>query len=448
MASFDKYSNYNKETSFSSVVFGSEKPVLEVELNELQQILNDKIYKLVRGMGTKVLFLETPTVDTTNFKFTINSALVYEKTSGYMIEVKNANVTYSSTNRSIYLKIEEKDVDSATELYSYGNTNGGVITNPIKDSRFPIETSRRKCLVYTLVAGTTVPTSTDTIKYVGIATSNSSGVLTYSNYVNSESVVDSLLSINTTIDNIKSGTVTVGNATKLNNLSASSYCLASNYNYKTYYEVSQVSGLTSSTATPALVWSTLSSGSIFIVSSSTISASGWNFPDTSGTLTVIKVSGSSGFIHFQSKSNINKRYYMLLTSSGNPTGTWVSMIDGGNSATVNGFTIWTETNLTTPLADSSLPTTIVNQLPDKCIFYGCVTASENLPKWLPTAITTKSWMLTIVKHDTTRVKFSLDGMQDNSIHYVAGMNSGAWTGWNLLSNSVVATASIEDEVEV
>lgn len=28
--SFDKYSNYNENTSFSSVVFGASKPVLEV----------------------------------------------------------------------------------------------------------------------------------------------------------------------------------------------------------------------------------------------------------------------------------------------------------------------------------------------------------------------------------------------------------------------------------
>ena len=38
MASFDKYTNYQNTAGVSGVVFGAEKAVLEVELNEMQEI--------------------------------------------------------------------------------------------------------------------------------------------------------------------------------------------------------------------------------------------------------------------------------------------------------------------------------------------------------------------------------------------------------------------------
>ena len=41
MASFDKYTNYQNNAGISGVVFGAEKAVLEVELNEMQEIGNN-----------------------------------------------------------------------------------------------------------------------------------------------------------------------------------------------------------------------------------------------------------------------------------------------------------------------------------------------------------------------------------------------------------------------
>lgn len=188
MSGFDKYSNYDDKFSFSSVVFGSDKPILEVEMNELQQIIHSKISKILRCIGNKVLFLEPPTVS--NFKVTFPSMLVLEENGGNVVEVKNVSVEYSTTNKEIYLEIEEKDVDYTSELHHYGNSQGDIVTNPIKDDRFPMETSRRKCLVYTLVAGTEVPSNTTTIKYIALATSNSNGTLTYKEYIGYNTLVE------------------------------------------------------------------------------------------------------------------------------------------------------------------------------------------------------------------------------------------------------------------
>ena len=50
MSNFDKYSNYNESIPFSSVVFGADKPLLEVELNEMQQIISTKIKRLCKSL--------------------------------------------------------------------------------------------------------------------------------------------------------------------------------------------------------------------------------------------------------------------------------------------------------------------------------------------------------------------------------------------------------------
>ena len=50
MSSFDKYTNYNDQAGVSGVVFGANKSVLEVELNEVQEINK----KLLRNMIAKV----------------------------------------------------------------------------------------------------------------------------------------------------------------------------------------------------------------------------------------------------------------------------------------------------------------------------------------------------------------------------------------------------------
>lgn len=239
MASFDKYSNYTKETSFSSVVFGSDKPVLEVELNEMQQIFNSKIGKILKIIGTRALFLVKPTYNASQKKFTLNNTIAIA--GDYLVEIDTATVTYSATNKQIYLKLEEIEVNSSTELHAYGNTGGVVIANSIKDSRMPGETTRRKCFVYTLEAGTEVPTDTETVKYVSIALASSDGSISYTDYLNqrkngavlnSKSIVAELSEIEKTLDGLFDGTKTVSNANKVGGKPASDFALAEDLKYK------------------------------------------------------------------------------------------------------------------------------------------------------------------------------------------------------------------------
>ena len=46
--SFDINSNFNKQANFTGVKFGENKPVLEVELNELQEIQNEARADIIR----------------------------------------------------------------------------------------------------------------------------------------------------------------------------------------------------------------------------------------------------------------------------------------------------------------------------------------------------------------------------------------------------------------
>ena len=177
MASFDKYSNYDENTSHSSIVFGSEKPVLEVELNELQQIINTKLSRIITALlGTSsIAFLDGSSLSfnsSTNLARVQNCLVVTN--NGLTALIEDTTVSVSSTKNILYVKIQEETKTGNDTLREYGNTIGNVITNTIIDSRSSIETTRRKVVTWTLQSGSSVPADTDTVKYVKIGTFDSS----------------------------------------------------------------------------------------------------------------------------------------------------------------------------------------------------------------------------------------------------------------------------------
>ena len=176
MASFDKYSNYNENTSHSSIIFGADKPVLEVELNEMQQIINTKLSRIITALlGTSsIAFLEGSSL---SFNSSMNLARVQNclvvTSNGLTALIEDTTVSVSSTKNIIYVKIQEETKTGSDTIRKYGNTIGNIVTNTIKDNRSPIETTRRKVVTWTLQSGSSVPTDTDTTKYVKIGTFDS-----------------------------------------------------------------------------------------------------------------------------------------------------------------------------------------------------------------------------------------------------------------------------------
>lgn len=180
MGDFTKYSNYNENTSHSSVVFGSNSPLLEVELNELQQIADSKLSRLVKIFGSGVVAHSSNSVsfNSSTLTLTLTDCSVITA-NGVIAYVPSASIVLSTSSSAAYFEVKEVVVDSNTEMREYGNTNGQVVTNTIKDSRFSVETSKRKAITYTLKTSGYTPNDTDTIKYVSVGTYSSSSGFTF-----------------------------------------------------------------------------------------------------------------------------------------------------------------------------------------------------------------------------------------------------------------------------
>lgn len=180
---YSKDSNYNENESFSRVLFGANAPVLEVELNEVQQIVTTKLSRLIRVFGQGVYGLADNSFNYADGTLSVSSAILLQS-DGLTAYIPSAEVS-ASVGDSVYVRLEEKTVTSSDTLKAYGNTEGSEVTNTILDSRTPAETSRRKAITYTLMSGSSVPSDTLQYKYVVVGVisadgtfNNSSGSLT------------------------------------------------------------------------------------------------------------------------------------------------------------------------------------------------------------------------------------------------------------------------------
>lgn len=170
MPDFSKYSNYTEQTAFSGIRFGANAPVLEVELNELQQILDTKLKRMSLFMGNTVFAMSNGSInfDTTTKVLTLTNCVAVAY--GLTALIPSASVTLSDENTVAYIKVEEVDVTHESPLTEYGNTEGAVISNPIIDTRVGVETSRRRAIKYVVKAGNILPKTieADTCQYVQI----------------------------------------------------------------------------------------------------------------------------------------------------------------------------------------------------------------------------------------------------------------------------------------
>lgn len=154
--SFDKHSNFNKLANFSEVKFGENMPVLEVELNEMQQIQNEARADIIR--------------DTMPSGFVTLGEIDYDycKNNSNQIKLKSESIAYANGYRItipantiieigesdkvredlVFLEVWKEVVTDIDELKEYGGEDNEVINNPIKDSRYPVATTQRVALKY------------------------------------------------------------------------------------------------------------------------------------------------------------------------------------------------------------------------------------------------------------------------------------------------------------
>ncbi len=150
MGDFEKRSNYNKDAGVVQVKIGFEKPVLEVELNEMQEIQRQRVKDVIQAVVPNgVLHGGTYTYSNGIFKIQEVTAII----EGEIIYIPSLLIS-AGNDDIIYIKVWEKEITATTVMKAYGNEQGEVIPNYIVDSRVGQETSRRIVLAYDLVKST------------------------------------------------------------------------------------------------------------------------------------------------------------------------------------------------------------------------------------------------------------------------------------------------------
>lgn len=163
--SFDKHSNFNKQANFTEVKFGENKPVLEVELNELQQIQNEARADIIRD-SIPSGFTQLGDID---YEYCLNNEnKIKLKTdsvayvNGYRINIPKDTIIdigkapeKDAREDLVFLEVWKEEVNSTSTLYKEGGEGQVEIPNNIKDSRYPIETTHRVALKWRIrhVAG-------------------------------------------------------------------------------------------------------------------------------------------------------------------------------------------------------------------------------------------------------------------------------------------------------
>ncbi|AEO93470.1 gp211 [Bacillus phage G] len=179
---FDRDTNYTSESGFSRVKFGIDKPILEVELNEMQKIQEEKRTSIVKQTvpsgfseivkrdfdGKSIIYNPTITVRSEDevrqfkklnsiaippsklvingFEVDIEGNVEIDGIKGYtLIELEDKKI---ATNNSelydfVFLELWFQEINSLTNLYKNGFLQGEILKNNIIDDRVGGETSRR-----------------------------------------------------------------------------------------------------------------------------------------------------------------------------------------------------------------------------------------------------------------------------------------------------------------
>ncbi len=138
------------------VKFGENKPVLEVELNEMQQIQNEARADIIRDtMPSGFVTLGEIDYDycaNNNNQIKLKTeSIAY--VNGYRITIpKDTVIEIGESDKEredlVFLEVWKEAVNDIDTLTEYGGENNAVINNPIKDERYPVATSQRVALKY------------------------------------------------------------------------------------------------------------------------------------------------------------------------------------------------------------------------------------------------------------------------------------------------------------
>lgn len=150
MSDFTRISNHNPLANFKSVRIGADAPVLEVELNEMQDIAEQRYKDLISTYyGDGLNGESTIAYDSTLKQVYVQNggALV----NGHAITITNLT-TRAVNGDTVYLKVWEQTISYTDTIYYLGNVQETrFLNNTLVDDRIGRETSRRIQIQYDLV---------------------------------------------------------------------------------------------------------------------------------------------------------------------------------------------------------------------------------------------------------------------------------------------------------
>jgi hypothetical protein len=168
---FEFDNKFNTDNSFTSVRFGYDRPILETELNEMQEIQNYNRRSLMQKI-CKSGVIDLVDKDFKNDRIVYNPNMERNKiaiapmrinVNGYEIhvcgdyqidDIKNyldidlgdapsGTINTKYRDDLVFLQVWFEEIDSSSPIYKYGNTDCSTIENTLIDSRVGEETSHR-----------------------------------------------------------------------------------------------------------------------------------------------------------------------------------------------------------------------------------------------------------------------------------------------------------------
>lgn len=149
MDKFRLLSNFNPDANFKSVRIGSDSPVLETELNELQDISEHRYKTFISNyIGDGVVNRGTYTYLNNTLTIENEGAII----KGNIIDITRLTLPNLSEGEKAYLVVWEETVNHTTRIkYKGNNQETKYVPNTMLDSRVNEETSRRIQVLYDLV---------------------------------------------------------------------------------------------------------------------------------------------------------------------------------------------------------------------------------------------------------------------------------------------------------
>lgn len=145
---FSRDTLYNPKANASSIRWGAEAPVLEIELNEMQYIQNKKIADLIKHVCGEGITKDGTLTFTSGTLTIANEVAVVD---GTMLYISSLSLASLVNGDKIYLQVWDKVVDSTSTIKEYGNEQTStLVPNYLVDPNIGVETSRRVVTAYTL----------------------------------------------------------------------------------------------------------------------------------------------------------------------------------------------------------------------------------------------------------------------------------------------------------